>query len=83
MLQGKCDSHLVCKLSLTNCALLNVYRLSALELLPEDEDMSLAEIDAMLDANCESNSKVDAEADSESESEGDSDSDSDSDSEGG
>ena len=60
-----------------------MYRLSALELLPEDEDMSLAEIDAMLDANCESNSKVDADADSESESEGDSDSDSDSDSEGG
>ena len=58
-----------------------MYRLSALELLPEDEDMSLAEIDAMLDAKCESNSKVDA--DSESESEGDSDSDSDSDSEGG
>ena len=64
------------KLSLTNCSLLNVYRLSALELLPEDEDMNLAEIDAMLDANCESHSKV--EADSESESEGDSDSDSDS-----
>ena len=76
MLQGKFDCHQVCRMSLTNCALLNVYRLSALELLPEDEDMSLAEIDAMLDANCESHSKV--EADSESESEGDSDSDSDS-----
>ena len=58
--------------------LLDVYRLHALELLPEDEEMNLAEIDAMLDVPCESASHSKADADSESESEGDSDSDSDS-----
>ena len=62
---------------------LALYRLHALELLPDDEEMGLSEIDAMLDVPCESKTHSKVDADSESESEGESDSDSDSDSEGG
>ena len=65
-------------MSLTTVVSAFVYRLHALDLTPEDEEMSLAEIDAMLNCKNKADSKVDADSESESESEGDSDSDSDS-----
>ena len=65
-------------MSLTTGVSAFVYRLHALDLTPEDEEMSLAEIDAMLNNENASDSKVDADSESESESEGESDSDSDS-----
>ena len=65
-------------MSVTTVVSASVYRLHALDLAPEDEEMGLSEIDAMLDCENAADSKVDADSESESESEGDSDSDSDS-----
>ena len=55
-----------------------MYRLHALDLTPEEEDMSLAELDSMLDVPCNAKSHSKGESDSDSGSEGESDSDSDS-----